>query len=138
MNPQVNAENLNSVMEFGSVVRVNLDGTVDVRPELSGRTPEEMIVVNFDEDGQCYPGVNDEILSALPEGWSPMRGYSGQHGFGREQFIMHQSESIRDGLADVILETPGLYVAVMIDGMLDDEDAETQPVGWIVARAELR
>lgn len=134
MNPQVNAENLNSVMEFGSVVRINPDGTAEVRPELSERTPEEMIVVIFDEDGQCTPGVNAEILSEIPNGWSPMRGYSGQQGSGRESFIMHQSETISGGLASDILETPGLYVSVMIDGMPDDDDSETSPVGWIVVK----
>lgn len=131
------ANTLDATMEFGSVIRVNPNGTVDVRPEDVTNYPESMLVGTLDADGNCTSTFIPEILGSLPEGWSVMRGYTGQYGADSESFIMHESEFIGGGLARDILSTPGLYVAIIVDGMLDDEDAETEPVGWMVARADL-
>lgn len=133
----VTSENLSAVMEFGSVIRVNPDLSVDVRPEIPGRTPEEMAVGTLDADGSCTPTFDQEVLDELPDGWEPMRGYTGQYGAGSESFIMHSSEFIGGRMARYILETPGLYVSIIVDGMLDEPDAETGSVGWMVAKADL-
>jgi len=137
MNTTLTRDTLNDAMDFGSVIRVNLDGTVDVRPDLSIPVPEEMIVGALDADGECPSGFDAEVLGYLPTGWHPMRGRTGQYGASRENFVMHASESVGGAMAVDILATPGLYVAICVDGMLDDPDAETQPIGWMVARADL-
>lgn len=133
----ITADNLNAYMENGTVIRVNLDGTVDVRPDDVAHVPWDILVGTLDSDGTCTPSFDAEILAELPEHWEPMRGYTGQYGADSESFIMHESEFIGGGLARDILATPGLYVAIVVDGMTDDEDAETEPVGWLVARADL-
>lgn len=135
----VTSKNLSAVMEFGSVIRVNPDLSVDVRPRLDPRRrePEEMLVGTLDADGYLLPGFSEEILTGLPEGWAPMRGYTGQYGAGPDSFLMHESEFIGGGMARYILETPGLYVSIIVDGMLDEPDAETESVGWMVAKADL-
>lgn len=133
------ANSLNAYMEFGTVIRMNPDLSVDVRPRLDPRKrkPEEALVGTLDADGYLLPGFSEEILAGLPEGWAPMRGYTGQYGVGPDSFLMHESEFVGGNMARDILTTPGLYVAIVVDGMLDDEDAETEPVGWMVARADL-
>lgn len=133
----ITTDNLNAHMEFGSVIRVNPDLTAeDITRDYYGG-PESMIVGYLEADGYCGPEFDAQILAELPEHWEPMRGYTGQYGAGSDSFIMHESEFIGGGLARNILATPGLYVATVVDGMMDDEDVETEPVGWMVARTDL-
>lgn len=95
---------LNDVMEFDHVIVVGEDGTVS------------------DAEGVYAPELYDGEVSS---GWSLMGGYSGQHGHSGP--IMHSSEFIGGGMADDILSTPGIYVAV-VDCASDDAD------GWAVAK----
>lgn len=81
--------------DFDLVWRVNEDGTID-HPHAAPCAPELL-------DGEW---MGDEK-------WQPIRGKSQQHGVGRDDFIMHNSEYIGAGWADEIASTPGLYVFVV-------------------------
>lgn len=98
-------ENLNSIMEFDRVIRVDEDGTVS-------------------EPSDVYePDLYDDEVS---DGWTLLFGWSGQYGYSGP--IMHPSEFIVGRLADHILSTPGFYVALINEGSEDDASP-----GWAVA-----
>jgi hypothetical protein len=131
---KVTAENLNSVMEFYHVIRVNADGTVTDRVEDAPYFDEALrsYLVNADE-------YRWETEVNLPDGWSLMNGYSGQHGYSGPE--MHVSEFIGGRMARDILETPGDYVALVVESdcggvleMCSEEDGcNCEPDGWAVA-----
>lgn len=114
----IDRDNLNHVMEFDHVIRVHEDGTVDTTVE-----------------GVHAPELYDEELDTST-GWRFFStGYSGQDSYNGP--IMHASEFIGGRLADDILSTPGLFVAVvsyLLD--LDDEDDELDVTGWAVLHRE--
>jgi hypothetical protein len=109
---------LNDVMQFDHVIEVREDGSIVDRDDLSA--PE------------CYAdGVGIDYAGA--RGWEALNGYSGQSGYAGP--IMHPSEYIGGRLADDIIATPGVYVAVVVndlDALADDGDGE--PAGWAVLR----
>lgn len=121
----VTRDNLNAVMEFDHVVRVDSDGTVT------------------DAEADIYaPDVHDNldgsVLVMSPHGskpWALMNGYSGQDRYAGP--VMHASEYIGGKMADDILATPGLYVSVMVycnvEDVEDDEDDDVNVSGWAVA-----
>jgi hypothetical protein len=102
----VNRDNLSDVMDFDHVIRVHADGTVTDEPSIFA------------------PGLYD---GEVGKGWTLLNGYSGQHCYSGP--IMHASEVIGGGMADDILSTPGVYVA-LVDYPSDD----SEPEGWAVAR----
>lgn len=129
MSKAIAPEDLNSVMEFDHVIRVNADGTIsDVEEyyyfELS---------TDLGEDGIWHPS------ESLPEGWSLMNGYSGQQGYAGPH--MHQSEYIGGRMARDILETPGLYVALYVtancgyteEGCTEEDGCYCEETEWAVA-----
>lgn len=133
-NLKVTAENLNNVMEFYHVIRVNADGTVTDRVEDAPYV---------DEAARCYL-VNADTWEweddfNLPEGWSLMNGYSGQHGYSGP--VMHASEFIGGSMARDILETPGDYVALVVESDCGgtqehcsvEVGCDCEPAGWVVA-----
>ncbi len=97
---------LNRVMEFDHVIRVHPDGSIT-------------------EPTDVYPPdlIDDELSSH--RAWVLMDGYSGQCGYSGP--MMHSSEYIGGRLADDILSTPGLYVA-LVNFTSDEEISE-----WAVA-----
>lgn len=97
---------LNHVMEFDHVIEVHADGTIT---EPQGVRAPEMCNHRLDS----------------PD-WELMNGYSRQEGYGGP--IMHPSELIGGVLADDIMSTPGLYVAIVSYGDTDDDAA-----GWAIA-----
>lgn len=106
---------LNSVMEFGTVIRI--DGNT-LTTDLSVYAPE--VTQECDASGSHTGEPKIE-----GEGWEFLTGFSGQYGYGGPH--MHQSEYIGGGLARYILDTPGEYAAVMPYLWSDDvaaEDAE--------------
>lgn len=133
MEKKVTAENLNEVMDFGRVIEVKADGTVEFRNEFHS---EMFDVTSYLRDAETWDW---ETEISLPEGWSLMNGYSGQQGYRGPE--MHTSEFIGGGMARDILETPGLYVALTVESdcgyKLDTCDPEVgcdcQPDGWVVA-----
>lgn len=124
---------LNRVMEFDHVIRVRPDGTVDEHPEPHVYAPES--VIETDEDGQILAGHETAWIEYLrSQGWEPERGWTGQYGYAGP--IMHPSEYIGGHLADHILETPGLWVAVSVECIPWDEDGESDAAGWAVLYRE--
>jgi hypothetical protein len=109
---------LNDLMEFDHVVRVHPDGTVT------------------DAEGIYAPSLWEGELD--DDAWTLMNGYSGQDRYSGP--VMHNSEFIGGQMAEDILATPGLYVAVVCywddDDDDDDDDAETIVEGWAVAYIE--
>lgn len=130
---KVTEENLNSVMEFGHVIRVAADGTV-TEPKGTPYFDEALRSYLTDPEGWVW---EDEIN--LPEGWTLMNGYSGQQGYAGP--IMHSSEFIGGRMARDILETPGDYVALVMESdcgytqghCSEDVGCDCEPAGWAVA-----
>jgi hypothetical protein len=97
---------LNDIMQFDHVIRVNLDGTITYN--LPGVYAPELLM-HADEDGQVMPeDERDYIAQAERQGWELLRGWTGQYGYAG--VIMHPSEYVGGALADHIREIPGLYV----------------------------
>jgi hypothetical protein len=128
-NRNVTAENLNHIMEFGHVIRVNVDGSVSDSP----LDPYISLYCNLTSEDHW----EDEF--SIPEGWQLMKGYSGQYGYAGP--VMHASEFIGGGMARDILATPGDYVALSVESFCDyaeehcieDSGCNCEPAGWSVA-----
>ncbi len=123
---------LSDRMSFGHVVESDGKGTIT---DYTGAEPSpEIAYVELDGDGRVASSVN---LDGFGTDWRPLEGFSGQHGYNGP--IMHPSEFIDGGLADYILATPGLFVAVEVDGIEsptqpgeDLAEADSVAVGWAV------
>ena len=129
----VTADNLNDLMQFDHVIEVLPDGTViDGHGEHGIYAPELETLETGDEPD---PG----------EGWELLTGMSGQDRYDGP--IFHDSEYIGGGLADYILRTPGVYVALIVSWHIerdnfdsDEEYAEALEIepyeyqGWVIAR----
>lgn len=95
---------LNDLMEFDHVIEVHKDGTI-TEPD-------------YRSNPAVNPELNDGVLDQmLGESWR-LVGNSRQQGGGQ---IMHNSEFIGGRLADMILESPGLYVAIVCNWTCDCE-----------------
>ena len=128
---KVTADNLNEVMEFDHVIEVHADGTVTDSEE----SPYfDLTYYLTDAETGLW-----ELETSIPEGWSLMSGYTGQYGYNGP--CMHQSEYIGGGMARDILETPGLYVALIVrsdcghtEEFCNEEDGcQCEPESWAVA-----
>jgi hypothetical protein len=118
----ITRDNLNDSIMFDSPFTVEDDGIV-----LNGRTgPHEGIYAP-----EIYWA--DGALEFHDDDWSLVDGFSGQYGYSGP--IMHVSEYLGGGMADYVLETPGIYVVVVVDDILDDESDE--PVGWALLYREI-
>lgn len=103
---------LSSMLGFDTpAIRVHDDGSVT--PEPGVHAPE---VYHDDE--------------TAPIGWEwASRGYTGQYGYSGP--VMHASEQLTGRLATDILARPGVYVAVVVESLGDDDDS---PAGWAILR----
>lgn len=117
--------NLDKIMEFDRVIRVNADGTVNANvPNVWA--PE--VYVGTDEDGQISDDDERTMISELrSHGWELLTGWTGQYSYNGP--IMHPSEYVGGRLAEHILSTPGLYVVVAVETLDDNEES----AGWAVA-----
>lgn len=98
---------LNDAMEFDHVIQVHPDGTVTDGP--AGIYAPEV-----------YPDYYPDGSDYISEPWTLLRGYSGQAVKDRSANAhMHNSEAIGGRMARDILETPGLYAAVVLDWPCD-------------------
>lgn len=107
---------LSSIMEFDHVIVVTEAGDVIDAPA-----------------GIHAPTLMDEALDDRL--WELITyGYTGQHGYRGP--VMHNSETIRGGLATHILTNPGTYVAVVADWTCADHDECDCDLteGWAIAR----
>lgn len=117
--------NLDKIMEFDRVIRVNADGTVNANvPNVWA--PE--VYVGTDEDGQISDDDERTMISELrSHGWELLTGWTGQYSYNGP--IMHPSEYVGGRLAEHILSTPGLYAVVAVETLDDNEES----AGWAVA-----
>ena len=104
---------LNAIMEFDHVITVCHDGTVTDGPP-----------------GVYAPSLLDGDIS--DSCWRLLNGWSGQYRYSGP--VMHNSEYIGGRMAEHILNTPGVYVAIVSDYTPEEEDGELITEGWAVAR----
>lgn len=123
----MSAQTLNDRMEFGHVIRVSIDGAITDEWDLHA---PETVYQTLDGDGQC---IDDEI-HFLPKGWTLLTGFTGQYSYNGP--VMHASEFIGGDLERHILSNPGLYVAVVVDGLRTEETDDDDNIGWAVAYKE--
>ncbi len=129
----VTVDNLNDVMEFDHVIRVAADGTVTDSPERVYFDGAVQSVLVNPETWEWEDEIN------LPEGWTLLSGFTGQYSYNGP--VMHPSEYIGGGIARYILETPGDYVALVMESdcgytqeFCDPEvGCDCEPAGWVVA-----
>lgn len=123
-------ENLNDIMEFDFPIEVHENGSV-TRASDDVWAPE--LYLDVDEDGQVDMDADEDLKrQAKNAGWELLTGYSGQHRYTGPVF--HSSEYIGGRMASDILEIPGVFVAVTIETLSQNEDEETEPAGWVVAK----
>lgn len=115
---------VNDVMEFGHVVYS--PGTGDKLYSLGGIWAPVYVAFSDEHGGYLEPvPEGDQFLK-----WDLMHGYTGQHGYRGPW--MHESEYIGARMAEDILNTAGIYVAVY-PSILDNEGEEINPDTWAVA-----
>ena len=134
----VDPQGLSDLMDFDHVIHIALPGLANPSSMVAARlrAPDDLTYL-LDEDGQCREGADAELVAdAARQGWEFMTGYTRQHGAGSADFCMHQSEYVGGGMARDILERPGYYVTVALDGFMDEPDAESEIVGWAVLYRE--
>lgn len=127
-NRKVTVDNLNDVMEFDHVIRVNEDGTVS-EPVPDVWAPELHAV--SDDTGQHTAETDPDLKQqAADAGWELESGWTGQYCY--HGVCMHASEYIGGRLARHILATPGYWVAVAVY-----EDDDSGPDSWALAYREV-
>ncbi len=118
---RISAGELDELMSFDHVIEVHENGTVS--------EPENIYAP------EVYEG------QVLAEGWELLKGYTGQYSYSGP--VMHDSEYIGGRLATDILNTPGVYAAVVNYSECDQVNEEDCcPVdcnddhidGWAIAR----
>lgn len=120
---------MNDAMVFGLVIYSDGRGNVWQCPDVDG--PSELVLLRLDDDGQS---TDDVPLEPLPDGWEFLTGWTGQYGYSG--MVMHSSEYVGGRLARHIRETAGYYVCLVVDGIADGVDAESEPIGWAIGFRE--
>lgn len=124
---------LNEVMDLDRVIRVDKTGRVMPVPLLDWNGHLEMYLVGSLEEYRW----DDDFY--VPEGWELLSGFTGQYGYNGP--VMHASEFIGGGLERHILETPGYWVATVVESDCqykepncnEDSGCNCDPAGWAVA-----
>lgn len=120
---------LNDKMDFDHIVTVDAEGNV------TDSTEDEYFELTcvLGDDGEWH----DEF--SIPEGWELLSGFTGQYGYNGP--VMHSSEFIGGGMERHILETPGHYVALVVESHCgyteehcsEESGCDCEPAGWAVA-----
>ena len=122
MSINATPDNLNDIMGFDHVIRVHEDGTVS---EPQGVWAPELHAIS-DADGQHTSQTDPDLqYQAASAGWTLETGWTGQYSYHGP--CMHSSEYIGGRLARHILETPGYWVAVIVN----EDDGEAS--AWALA-----
>jgi hypothetical protein len=113
---------LDDAMYFEHVILVRADSTVDTDPRKTWShtpyVPETHVYVTW-RDSQVLQEHETEWTGCMhAAGWTPERGWSSQNRY-RGPF-MHASEFIGGGLERHILQTPGLWAAVVVECLRED------------------
>lgn len=133
---------LNEIMEFDHVIMVAEDGTIS--------EPRDIHI--YAELNVNSAGTDEFDMS---EGWTLLSGFTGQYSYNGP--VMHSSEFIGGGLERHIRETPGYYVALVVNASCephtktvsritgdvkcscgyfyceDEPETDCEPAGWAVA-----
>ena len=99
---------------------INVDGTVT---EHKGHYSEYLDYLDTDMV---------DTPNAVIEGWEPIRGITGQHGYNGA--INHFSEHIGAGLCKSMAEDGGIFYAECVQGSDDDDDEDDNLVGWCLLK----
>lgn len=98
---------LDRIMKTDRVIRSHGDGTVSV--ERGTYAPE--VSCETDDDGQISKEDDASMVASIErQGWKVESGWSGQYLYSGP--IMHVSEFVGGRVAEHVLETDGLWVAV--------------------------
>lgn len=82
---------------------------------------------------ECYHDESTDItLCGAENTWEALTGYTGQWSYSGA--VMHSSEYLGGRIAADILETPGVYVVVVVSVLPEDDDPDPEPAGWAVLR----
>ena len=121
---------LNDIMEFDHVIKVAEDGTISDATD---------VVENFELRIELTDSGDWQDAFFLPAGWELLTGFTGQYSYNGP--VMHSSEFIGGGLERHIRETPGYYVALVVesdcggteDGCSAEDGCNCEPAGWAIA-----
>lgn len=118
----VSADQMNEALGTGTPVSSFGDGHVGESTSPFGGS-YSMIA---DEDG------NYQLDENQLEGWEPVTGgRTGQFGYSGP--VMHDSESIGEGLGQDILDTPGNYVLMPAE-YYDGKSFDSETEGWVILK----
>ena len=119
MNPTADPYALNRVMELDHVIRVDVHGNVIDADHNRREEWAPELEVNVDAEPRVVG-----IPVGQVEGWTLLTGWTGQHGYNGA--VMHSSEYVGGALAEHVLSTPGLWVALAVEH-------EGELSGWALA-----
>lgn len=128
--PAVTADTLNALVEFGvpfTVMPSPTDG-----PSLLPATVAGPDLVTLDE-GSLEVRIDHRDPLFAP--WTPVDGYSGQHGYRGP--VMHASETLSGSMAADVLavDEPTVYVLAEVSTITPSGDiAVEEPAGWMLLR----
>lgn len=139
---KVNAETLNSAIEFDSPFRIvrTLDSGETIIESAPGVYAPD-VTLSVDRDGN---GVHNEEIDYTPwkesTRWQAINGYSGQHGYSGP--TMHASELLAGGMArDVLADDGAVYVVTTVEcypnwEATEEEEMEVRddPAGWMLLK----
>ncbi|MET7984588.1 hypothetical protein [Streptomyces sp. NPDC005281] len=126
---------LNAMMGFDHVILVRENGAVEDARGVYGPEVHCEYAGAF-EDAQILE-EHDRAMSEYirGQGWELETGWSGQYLYSGP--IMHPSEYIGGAISDHIRETPGYWVALVVEIHPEDENADPESVGWALAYKEV-
>lgn len=135
------ATNLNERLSLDRMpIEIHADGSITDRPDVHSPL---VYWEDVHPDGMwrksTWHSGHERIPPTAPDGWEFIDGYSGQEGYSGP--VMHHSEYVGGAMERDILAEPGVYTAVVVDCLTDDdypdgvpEDVEIEPAGWAVLR----
>lgn len=131
--------NLQEIMKSDHVVRILDDGTVDNPGNVPHvRVPEAILDARWDEHGDphVYPDHEKGFVERMSrEGWDVFQGRV-SHGVHLGP-VIHDSYYIGGSLEEIIRETPGFWVSVVVDMIREDERGNHRiPAGWALLHRE--
>src|SRR5690606_30399812 len=119
----ITREELNARVYFHTPFRISASpaGAILTSSILDVYAPD--VFIDVDAEGQILAEAEALTLDRLrSEGWEPVSGYSSQHGYRGP--IMHTSETLGGGMAQEVIDTPGVYVLVPVECVYPDGEQD--------------